>query len=78
MRINQNTRYLEKRTTGSSGHTSKRKINEDKNWRDWYLIKYNSNGYQGYINLAKNLQINFPKHLVGKFVRLKVEIYDHP
>ena len=42
----------------------------DKYPRNWWLIKENSSG-QGYVSLSN---VFFPKGLIGKRVRFKVEI----
>ena len=54
---------------GTSAHAGRR---GNTIYRDWFLLK---NGYG--INLGSRLQVNditFPKELIGKKIRLKVEV----
>lgn len=40
-------------------------------WRNWWLLKHNSNGKDARIQIKA---ISFPKEWAGKKIRLKVEI----
>ena len=56
--------YIERRTTKGRGR------GDGSDYRDWYLIKYNSTGSGGNLNLG---QVYFPKKFIGKKIRIKVE-----
>lgn len=45
-------------------------INPDRNW---WIVKYNSTGKAGYVNLGK---VNIPKEFVGRKLRFKVELIE--
>lgn len=45
--------------------------NAKKSLRDWYFVKSNDTGTKGVIEIKR---IFFPKHYIGKHIRLTVEV----
>jgi len=62
--------YIERRTTGRKGKKCKK---DGMNWRNWWLIK---NYYEGSGSIAILAPIIFPENMVGKRIRLKVEVIE--
>lgn len=58
--------YLTRRTTASGRH-----VESPKEFRNWWLVKFCSTGYQGQIHVGNVL---FPPQYVGKKVRFKIEV----
>lgn len=61
--------YLSRRVTGSP-----RKVkNYYPSYRDWWLVKWNSSGSSGVVQMNS---VTLPKEFVGKKVRFKIEVYE--
>lgn len=75
-RINKETLYFERITHGFN-RKAKREIIESKKWRNWYLVKERDIFGIPYGEiLLNNKSISLPKSLIGKRIRIKIEVID--